>query len=156
MAQQTQTTTFRVTETQRLIAETALKTLNGEAEGDQIDTFTRMMVLIQNGGLQSYFARGLNWSFCSRGKREPEQVEKERENLMSKVEAFEALIAEGHGKAACRIRGNRARLERQLEREQAIAAEFERQEIAEEIEELQEALDDRFHRLQAVADPRFA
>jgi len=158
MANNTQTTTYRVTETQRFIAEQALQTLRAEegVDSETVEVFARMMVLIQEGGMQSYFARGLKWSFCSRGQREPEQVDKERENLLSKVEAFEKLIVEGRGKAACRIRGNRSRLERQREREQTIAAEFERQEIVDEIEGLQEALGDRIRHLQAIADPRFA
>lgn len=158
MAQEIQSADYRVTETQEFIAAQALHTLWGDSDIDPslLEAFARMMVLIQEAGMQSYFARGLKWSFCSRGQREPEQVEKERENLMSKVEAFEKLIVEGRGKAACRIRGNRSRLERQREREQTIAAEFERQEIVEEIEGLQEALGDRIRHLQAVADPRFA
>ena len=140
---------FRVTETQQLIAETALTVL---CDGDvfdehMIDDFARMMVLIQKGGLGSYFANGLDWSFRSRSVHEPEQVQVEVVELNELVSNFSEAIDTARGKAASRIRWNRTRRMRQQE-----------QELEDEIQEQQQNLIalQRQHDWLRQADHRFA
>ena len=140
---------FRVTETQHLIATAALNALQGDGELDesQIETFARMMVLIQKGGLGSYFANGLDWSFRSRSVHEPEQVQVEVVELNELVSNFSEAIDTARGKAASRIRWNRTRRMRQHE-----------QELEDEIQEQQENLIalQRQHDWLRQADHRFA
>lgn len=125
MAQHFNFPNFRVTETQRLIAVKALAVLGINAQDDDflIEDFTRAMVIIQEAGMQSYFARGLKWSFISRSEQEQEQVEGERAALRDAVEYFSGTIDTARGKAACRIRANRARRARQYEEELALEIE---------------------------------
>ena len=140
---------FPVTETQHLIATAALNALQGDGELDenQIETFARMMVLIQKGGLGSYFANGLDWSFRSRSVHEPEQVQVEVVELNELVSNFSEAIDTARGKAASRIRWNRTRRMRQQE-----------QELEDEIQEQQQNLIalQRQHDWLRQADHRFA
>jgi len=122
---------FRVTETQELIATEALKSALGDGALDNrtIETFARMMVLIQKGGFSSYFANGTNWSFRSRQRQEPDQVAAEEASLNDAVDRFHEGIDTARGKAASRIRWNRTRRQRQHE-----------EEIAEQIQQRQATL----------------
>lgn len=140
---------FRATETQRLIAATALSTLlpNNTPDEEQVETFARMMVLIQKGGFSSYFANGTYWSFRSRQRQEPGQVAAEEATLNDAVARFHEGIDTARGKAASRIRWNRTRRLRQHE-----------QEIAEQIQQRQAtlfALQEAHERL-TQGDHRFA
>ena len=111
---------LRVTKTQRLIAANALAALRDEQERANIskdeltDLFCRMMVTIQAAGMGAYFHRGTQWSWRSRHLREPQQVAAEQMALRHTVDHFHFGLDHARGKAACRIRENRARREREL------------------------------------------
>lgn len=107
---------FRVTDNQRFIASAALKTIVHEPLEEQhdalVDVFSRMMVVIQNGGLQAYFKKGFERSCCARTRDEPNQVLDEKASLKLATEFFSRRIEDAGGKPASRIRANRARLMR--------------------------------------------
>lgn len=115
MTERLNTPTFHATQTQRLIAAAALNSLHGDnatkppANDQMIEDFARMMVVIQKGGMQSYFAKGTDWSFRSRAAQDPAQVAAEALSLLETVDRFHLDINTAKGKAACRIRENRAK-----------------------------------------------
>lgn len=104
--------TFRVTQTQKLIAAKALAAVTQQEihpDDPRIDDFARMMVIIQNNQMGAYFDRGTLWSLASRAQREPVQVAQERFDLDSKSNDFQRAVRTATGEAARRIRENRAR-----------------------------------------------
>lgn len=109
---------FRVTDNPRFIASAALRTIVHEPLQEQqehdalVDVFSRMMVVIQNGGLQAYFKKGFEYSCCARTPNEPNQVLAEKASLKLATEVFSQRIEGAGGKPASRIRANRARLMR--------------------------------------------
>lgn len=111
---------FRVTDTQKLIVEKALESARGPSSIDRlskeelIERFVRMMVIIQSAGMGAYFHRGLQWSWRSRNPREPQQVALEALSLQFATDCLHVGLDHAKGKAACRIRENRARREREL------------------------------------------
>lgn len=132
---------FRVTETQRFIANAAMNALRDESTTDDqlVEHFTRMVVLIQKSGLGSYFANGLEWSFRSRSQFEPQQVEAEQFVLNDVIDRFNEAVDTARGRAASRIRWNRTRRKRAAQRE-----------IAAEMALLEEEYEQRRRSLQAV------
>lgn len=123
MAFQNNRFSLRVTKTQRLIASNALAALQGDrcdgefSKEELTDLFCCMMVTIQAAGMGAYYHRGTQWSWRSRNRREPQQVAAEQMALNHTVDCFNFGLDHARGKAACRIRENRARRERQLEAE---------------------------------------
>ena len=118
---------FRVTDTQKTIAAAALRAVSNEWVDEQdpmIQTFARMMVVIQGGGLQSYFHRGLQWSLRSRNQRDWLQVEQEGRCLEDTIAVFSEVLEMAYGEGARRIRANRARRQRELELAEGQAAEW--------------------------------
>ena len=111
---------FRVTKTQRLIAANALTSLQGAecpqnfSRDELIDLSIRMMVTIQAAGFTAYFLKGLKRSWWSRNLREPRQVDAEEMHLRHTADRLNFEVDHATGKAACRIRENRARREREL------------------------------------------
>lgn len=117
-------TSFRVTETQKTITAKALEAVTlryVDPEDPMIAEFARMMVVIQQGRMDAYFKRGFDWSCRARFQHDPDRVYDEVVDLKYTVDEFHERIKEARGEGARRIRGNRARLARQLQ--QIIAAE---------------------------------
>lgn len=111
--------TITVTQTQKLVAEAALSAVGANdmlRDPDTIDTLVRAMLVIEGGHMQAYMLRGFKWSYRSRNRRDPLGTFLDRHNLDRAVEAFHDTIDGARGEAARRIRGNRARRERELER----------------------------------------
>lgn len=111
--------TITVTQTQKLVAEAALSAVGANdmlRDPDTIDTLVRAMLVIESGHMQAYMLRGFNWSYRSRNRRDPLGTFLDRNNLDRAVEAFHDTIDGARGEAARRIRGNRARREREEER----------------------------------------
>ena len=111
---------FRVTQTQKLIAAKALEAVTQhEVHPDHpmIEIIARAIVVLQRGGMGSYYDHGLRSSHFSRLRREPLQVAQEINDVDSKVEAFAIGVEGAEGEAARRIRANRARRERERMRE---------------------------------------
>ena len=119
--------TITVTQTQKLVAETALSAVGANdmlRDPDTIDTLVRAMLVIESGHMQAYMLRGFNWSNRSRNRRDPLGTFLDRHNLEQSVEIFHGTIDGARGEAARRIRGNRARRQRE---EQRMIAEYEQQ-----------------------------
>ena len=114
---------YRVTQTQKLIAEKAIEAIwepnfsTKTSKERLIDIVARSVVTIQAAGMGAYYHRGTQWSWRSRNRREPQQVAAEQMALNHTVDCFNFGLDHARGKAACRIRENRARRERQLEAE---------------------------------------
>lgn len=114
---------FRVTETQRLIADAALQAVdlyrdeNVPSNDQLVEHVARAMLVIEQGGLQAYFLKGFQWSCRARARREPDQVREGVMALDQAVDAFSHSIASSRGRAASRIRGNRRRRLVALERD---------------------------------------
>ena len=102
--------TFRVTQTQKLIAAKALEAATQQEvhpDDPRIHDFVQAMVIIQNGHMEAYFAQGTNWSLASRAQREPVQVAQERYDMETKIGDFHQAIATAQGEAARRVQENR-------------------------------------------------
>lgn len=115
---------FRVTETQKTITAKALEAVTlrpVNPEDPILEDLSRMMVVIQKGRMDAYFKRGFDWSCRARYQNDPDGVEDERVDLEQTVHEFHERIKVARGEGARRIRGNRARLARQLQ--QIIEAE---------------------------------
>ena len=111
--------TIHVTQTQKLIAEAALAAAGADdrlRDPVLIDDMIRAMLVIEEGRMQAYILRGFKWSNHSRNRRDPLGTFLDRHNLDRAVEAFHGTIEEATGEAARRIRGNRARRQREFER----------------------------------------
>lgn len=111
---------FQVTKTQKLIIATALAAVDADldhANQGVLEDVARAMLVIQSGGMQAYVLNGFEWSCRVRGRREPERVAEDRSQLGEAVLRLHGAIDEAKGEAACRIRGNRARRIREIERE---------------------------------------
>lgn len=109
--------TIHVTETQRFILRTALEVSGADErlrDTDSINDIIRAMLVIEEGRMQPYMLRGFNWSCRSRGRREPQVVSRDIEQLERSVEWFHQHIDAAGGEPARRIRGNRARRFKQL------------------------------------------
>ena len=122
----------RVTDTQKLIVAEALRSVgrvvNGPDDSLVVDVASAMLV-VEKGGMQPYFLGGFKWSCSSRSRDNPEQVRADVESLEEAVDTFHQGINVARGEAARRIRGNRSRRIRALEREaqrQLVEAQLQR------------------------------
>jgi hypothetical protein len=133
--------TIHVTETQQFIVRAALEVSNadeGLLDPKLIDDMIRAMLVIEGSGMQAYMLRGSNWSHCSRYRQDPAKATQEREELGLCVEWFQEHIDQARGEAARRIRGNRARRQRELER--MLAENEEKQRVRQEVRRLNREL----------------
>lgn len=111
--------TIHVTDTQKLIATVALSTAGipvGHPDDPLVADFVRAMLVIEKGGMQSYILNGFNWSCRSRGQHR-RQVLEELAELEQATEFFHQGIDTAHGEGARRIRGNRVRRIKEVERQ---------------------------------------
>ena len=121
--------TINVTQTQKLVAEAALAAVGADdlaRDPGAILDLVRAMLVIEQGHMQAYMLRGFNWSNRSRNRRDPLGTFLDRHNLDRAVEAFHGSIDGAQGEAARRIRGNRARRQREEDR-MMIEAELQRE-----------------------------
>lgn len=129
--------TIRVTQTQKLIAEAALAAVGANdllKDPESIENVVRAMLVVEQGHMQAYMLRGFNWSYRSRNRNDRLGTFLERHNLEKAVEAFHGTIEGARGEAARRIRGNRARRQRELER--MLAENEEKQRVRREVRRL--------------------
>ena len=111
--------TINVTQTQKLVAEAALAAVGADHLAEDpaaINDLIRAMLVIEKGRMQAYMLRGFNWSYRARYWQDPEKVRLERSELDETVEWFHGHINAARGEAARRIRGNRARHIREMDR----------------------------------------
>lgn len=121
--------TIHVTQTQKLVAEAALAAVGADnlaSNPEIIEDVVRAMLVIEQGHMQAYMLRGFTWSNRSRNRRDPLGTFLDRHNLDRAVDAFHDSIDGAKGEAARRIRGNRARRQRDEDR-MMIEAELQRQ-----------------------------
>jgi hypothetical protein len=129
--------TIHVTETQQFIVRAALEVSNADErllDPKLIDDMIRAMLVIEGSGMQAYMLRGSKWSHRSRYWQDPAKATQEREELGLCVEWFQEHIDQARGEAARRIRGNRARRQRELER--MLAENEEKQRVRQEVRRL--------------------